>query len=103
MSIPTKITTELTALQAQIAAATPLTNASFATIKAMQLNSAQLVNDVQNLLIATNRLDTWTASVDPKTIISGFNLSVTAANDQQNLSLLRGVAGRVASNLSQLV
>ena len=85
-----------------MAAATPINNAPFATIKAMQLNAGNLVNDIQTALTATNTLDTWVAPVDPKSIVSGFDAVVCAAVDQNNLSFSRGVVGRVASNLDQL-
>jgi hypothetical protein len=103
MTIPSNITTELANLQAQVVAATPLNNASFATIKAMQLNAGNLVSDIQKALITTSTLDTWVAPVDPTSMISGFQGVVIAGQDQNKLSLLRGVAGRVASNLDQLV
>jgi hypothetical protein len=102
--IPANITSELTNLQVQVAAATPLNNANFATIKAIQLNAGNLVADIQSALTASpNRLDTWAAPVDAISMIAGFQLSVTAARDQADLSLMRGVVGRVASNVDQLV
>ena len=103
MSIPKNITDELANLQAQVAAATPLRNASFATVKAMQLNAVQLLSDIQTALEASNVLDTWNAPVDPITIVSGFQSMVIAGNDQSNLSLMRGFVGRATSNLDQLV
>lgn len=113
--IPSNITTELASLQAQVKAATPLNNAPFATVKAMQLNAANLVNDVQfalttitlipNIVLTTESLllDTWVPPPDPISMVAGFNAVVTAADDQSDLSLMRGVVGRVASNLDQLV
>jgi hypothetical protein len=115
MSIPSKITTELSSLQAQVTAAMPLNNAPFATIKAMQLNAGNLVNDIQSALTTTTLipnivlttdsvlLDTWVAPIDPISIVTGFNAVVTAGDNQSDLSLMRGVVGRVASNLDQLV
>lgn len=103
MTIPANVTTELANLQAQVAAAVPLKNQPFASIKAMQLNSHNLVADVQAALVAVNTLDAWAAPVDPISIVSGFNTIVVEAIDESNLSLLRGVTGRVASNLDQLV
>lgn len=103
MSIPANIKTELANLQAQVAAAVPLNNASIAVIKAMQLNAVGLVADIQTALVAPNRLDTWMALMDPQGMVSGFNLSLVAAQDLNSLSLMRGVVGRVASNLNQLV
>jgi hypothetical protein len=103
MSIPANITTELAFLQAQVKAATPLANAPFTTIKAMQLNAGNLVADIQTALTAKSTLDTFAAPVDPISMINGFQLVVTAGQDQNKLSLLRGVSGRVAANLNQLV
>jgi hypothetical protein len=104
MTIPANITTELASLQAQVAAAAPLKAASRATIKALQLNAAQLVSDVQTALVAPgNLLDTWVAPADPSSIIAGVNSLVVTAVDQGNLSLMRGVIGRATSNLDQLV
>ncbi len=115
MTIPNNVTTELASLEAQVTAATPLKNASFATIKAMQLNAANLVADIQTALTTTTlipnivlmtdsvQLDTWTAPLDPAGIVAGINLSVVAAENQNTLSLMRGVVGRVASNLDQLI
>jgi hypothetical protein len=103
MTIPANITSELQNLQDQVAAATPLNNASFATIKAMQLNALNLVNDIQTALTASSLLDTWMPPTDPVALVSGFNTVVVAGNDQNNLSLMRGVVGRATSNLDQLV
>jgi hypothetical protein len=101
MSIPENITIELTSLQAQVTAAVPLEDANHATITALQLNAGNLVADVQAALVAPTVLDTWIAPTEPTTIISGVLDVVTAATDNSDLSLLRGVTGRVAANLDQ--
>jgi hypothetical protein len=103
MTIPINITIELASLQAQVTAGAPLNNAPFATIKAMQLNAGNLVSDIQSALTSSSVLDTWVPAVDPISIITGFNIAVTAGEDQNTLSLMRGVVGRAASNLDQLV
>lgn len=103
MAIPSNITTELASLHAQVAAAAPLADAPFSTIKAIQLNAGNLVNDIQTALTASNTLDTFAAPVDPISMVTGFNAVVTAAADQANLSLMRGLTGRVTSNVDQLV
>jgi hypothetical protein len=103
MSIPANIAGEWTALQAQVTAATPVANASFATVKAMQLNADNLVADLQGALVTSSILDTWSAPSDPASIVSGFQTVLTAADDQNTLSLMRGIAGRIASNLDQVV
>lgn len=102
--IPANITSEWNYLEAQVAAANkPLQNNSFATIRALQLNAGNLLDDVQTALTTTTLLDTWAPITDPNVIISGFAAVVTAAQDQSNLALRRGVIGRVKSNLDQLV
>ncbi|WP_316227824.1 hypothetical protein [Bradyrhizobium sp. SZCCHNR3015] len=102
MSISTKITVALANIQAQVAAATPLAGASFPTVRAMQLNAADLLAYIQTDLTALSPLDTWVAPTDPETMVAGFNDLVTAANDQSTLSLMRGVVGRAAANLARL-
>jgi hypothetical protein len=104
MTIPATITAELTSLQAQVKAASPLNAASRPTILALQLNAINLVNDVQAALTAPNNLlDTWTAPVDPVSITAGILNVFAASQDQFSLSVMRGVVGRVADNLEQLV
>ena len=101
--IPANVTTALTSLQAQVAAAVPLEQASAPTIAALQLNAAALVVLIDNAVAAAaDDLDTWDAPTQPEGMISGINELVGAAQDQANLSLLRGVCGRAAANLDQL-
>lgn len=103
MSIPANITTELRSLQAQVIAAAPLANASTATITALQLNAGNLVADIQAALVAPgNLLDVWVSPIDPISIVGGVLSVLSASQDQNKLSLMRGVIGRVASNLDQL-
>lgn len=94
---------ELVELQAQVVAATPLENASTATVKAIQLNAQNLTDDLQTALVATGTLDSWDAPSDAPTIITGFSSIVEQGVDEATLSLLRGVIGRVTSNVDQLV
>jgi len=101
--IPANILTEINSLETQTAAASPLESASRATVISLQLNAEQLVSDVQTALVAPNNtLDTFVAPVDPVAIIRGVLGLRHAADDQMNLSLIRGVVGRAASNLDQL-
>lgn len=103
MTISAGITSELMSLQAQVAAAEPLANATRAAVVALQLNAGQLVSDVQAALTApSNTLDTWIAPSDPSSIVSGFLNVASVAQDQDKLSLMRGLVGRVASNLDQI-
>lgn len=100
--ISATITTALASLQNQVTDAMPLVNASQATRAALKLNAAALVSDIQTALTAASVLDTWVAPTDPLSIVAGFLPVVTAAEDQSELSLMRGVCGRAASNLDQL-
>lgn len=113
--IPAAITTALISLEAQVVAASPLVDASNSTIVALQLNAGNLVAQIQaalttttlitNIILTTDSvlLDTWTAPIDPITIVNGVNDVVTSAQNQDSLSLMRGVVGRATSNLDQLV
>lgn len=100
--IPASITTALQSLEAQVLAASPLINASQSTITALQLNAGNLVANIQTTLTASSLLDTWIAPSDAPTMITGVLNVVIAANDQNTLSLMRGVVGRATSNLDQL-
>jgi hypothetical protein len=102
MSVPATITTALQSLQAQVTAAQPLANASHATRTALKLNAANLVASIQGALTASSILDTYVAPTDPGVIITGVLTLLTAAEDENTLSLMRGVVGRAASNLDQL-
>jgi hypothetical protein len=103
MSIPANVAAELTNLENQVAANAPLAAASRATRTAIKLNAAQLVTDVQAALVAPgNLLDTWVAPSDPAQIAAGILSVFSTSQDQNNLALMRGVVGRVASNLDQL-
>lgn len=113
--IPTSITDALTSLQAQVVASSPLVNAPFSQIIAMQLNASALVAMIQtalttttlipNIVLTTDSvlLDTWAAPVDPITIVNGVNNVITSAQNQNQLSLMRGIVGRATSNLDQIV
>lgn len=115
MTIPTKITIALESLEAQVAAAQPLSDASQATITALQLNAGNLVAGIQDALTTTTLipnvvastdsilLDTYVAPIDAITIIQGVLDILVAAQNQNQLSLMRGVVGRAASNLDQIV
>ena len=106
MTIPQNIIDEFANIQTQIDAAIPLSTANHPTILALQLNAAQLVSDceqAQGTLVG--QLDTyvWTPGDDPAVItaaVQGLNASAT---DESTICLLRGLAGRMASNLNQLV
>ena len=101
--IPQTITDELTSLQAQVAAASPLSTANRATVTALQLNAGSLVTDVEAAQHSlAGALDTYTAEVDPVDIIQGVLGVYQNALDEANITYMRGLTGRVASNLDQL-
>lgn len=100
--ISTSITTALISLQDQVTAAQPLANADQATIVALQLNAANLVESIEAALHVTSVLDTWMPPSDPQSMIAGVLIDVTAAEDQSKLALMRGEIGRATSNLEQL-
>jgi hypothetical protein len=101
--IPSSITNALNSLKDQAANAQPLANASNATIAALQLNAADLVDAIQTQLVTGGGiLDTWVAPNDPVSMINGVLNDLVVAQDQSTLSLMRGVVGRAASNLEQL-
>lgn len=113
--IPAKIASDLASLEAQVQAAQPLANASQETITALQLNAGNLVASIQNALTTTKLipnvifitdnilLDTYTATIDPVTIVKDVVNILTSAQNQSQLSLMRGVVGRATSNLDQIV
>lgn len=112
--IPSSITTALDSLQTQVNAALPLESASRPTIQALQLNAQTLVAAIDAAiasaatlstsgtigLVAT--LDNWTGPIDPEGMISGVKAMLVSATDQWALAVMRGLVGRVASNLDQL-
>jgi len=105
MAIPQTIINEFAFIQTQINAALPLTAATHATIVALQLNADQLVIDceqAQGSLVG--QLDTyvWTPGDDPVNIVVAVQGLNASAADEANIVLLRGLAGRMASNLNQL-
>jgi hypothetical protein len=99
VSISVSITTRLASLQAQVDASQPLAEANHATLTAIKLNAATLVAELQSALDASSVLDTYVASTDPELIISGVLKVSEAADDQNTLSLMRGLVGRAAKNL----
>ncbi len=103
MTIPLDISSDLASLQAQVAAASPLSKATHATITALQLNAAALLKKIRASLIAPDSvLDTWVADEDTLDIIAAIEGLVVAAEDANTLALMEGVVGRASSNLDQL-
>jgi hypothetical protein len=102
MSISSSILNAFLSLQKQLVAAGPLLSASYPTRTALKLNAANLVASVQSALTSDTLLDTWTAPSDPPSMVAGVQTVISDAQDVSNLSVMRGVLGRVASNLDQL-
>ncbi|SRR5258708_4565548 len=113
MTIPAAITTALASLQTQVVTSTPLVNTPHSNLVAIQLNAATLTANIQTALTTTTLtslilttdstlLDKWVPPADAVTIVTGVLSVLVAAQNQNSLSLLRGVVGRAASNLNQV-
>jgi hypothetical protein len=102
MTVPANISSEVTALRSQIAAAAPLTNASYATITALQLNAEQLVNDSSAALLAPSILDNYVVSPDPAAMIPEVLQIYQTSLDMNNINVINYKVGRVSINLDQL-
>jgi hypothetical protein len=101
MSVTPAIAAEVAALNTTIAAAQPLAGASQLTVTTLALQAAQLVVDTQSaLLVNAGALDTGISDVMAPAIVADFQAIVTSAGTQLSLADLRGLAGRVASNLT---
>jgi hypothetical protein len=105
MTIAPAITTALTSLENQVTAASPLAQASAPTILALQLNAQALTGQIEQAQYdAAGQLDTWTdTSQAPEMMIQGVVNAYNSANDESSLAELRGIVGRVTSNLDQLL
>lgn len=104
MSVPENITTGLTALQAQTAAANPMRSAPFATLKAIQLNAEQLETDTTFALYnAAGQLDTWVEPRNSDAVVAGFQEIVGSAIDEWRLLDMLCVISRVNLNVSVLL
>lgn len=104
MSIPTKIITELTALQAEVIAAAPLAAATFAKVRSIQLNTEKLETDTTVALNeAAGKLDTWVAPRDTLGMIAGFLARQSEANDQWHLDDMLDVISRTLINVNIVI
>ena len=94
---------QIAAMQAAFAAASPIEQAPRAAVTALQINAAQLVSGVDAALAgAAGALDTFAAPVLAADMATGLTGLLTASQNQTDLADLRGLAGRVASNLDQI-
>lgn len=104
MSIPQKIIDEITALQKQVLAAAPLSAASFAQLKAIQLNTQKLATDTTLAqTAAAGLLDTWIAPNNTAGIIAGFLARESEANDQWHLDDMLDVISRTLINVNIVI
>lgn len=103
MTIPASIQAEIAAITTAFQAASPLKQAPRAAVRALQINAAQIVADVDiSLAASAGALDAFSAPVMPDAIAAGVSALLTASQNQTDLADLRGLAGRVASNLNQV-
>ncbi len=101
MGVPSSIAAEVAYLNTAIAAAQPLAQASQLTITTLALQATQLVDDTDAALLASaGALDSGIADTMAPAIVADFQAIVTSAATQLSLSDLAGLAGRVASNLT---
>jgi hypothetical protein len=104
MSVPANIITEILNLQAQIAAASPIAAAQYATLKAIQLNVRQTETDVTGALtMAAGLLDTWVAPRDQPGIISQLNTEIESAHDQWRLFDMLTAVSRAHLNIDLVI
>ena len=102
MAIPASIQAQIAALSTAFNAATPLAGAPRASVKALQVNAGALVAAVDSaLLSAAGALDTFAPASDVSATVDELAALLVAAQNQSDLAALRGVVGRIASNLDQ--
>jgi hypothetical protein len=104
MTVPVKLTKNLAALRMQVAQASPLGAAPYATLQAIHLNAEQLETDTTLALYdAAGKLDTWVAPRDQPGIISGFQVAVGSALDEWRLMDMLASISRAVLNLELLI
>jgi hypothetical protein len=103
MAIPSALQAQIAALNVAFTAASPVEQSPRAAITALQINAATLVPAVDSALAgAAGALDTFTAPALATDMATGLVGLLTASQNQTDLADLRGLAGRVASNLDQV-
>jgi hypothetical protein len=101
MPFPANIASEVAALNTSINAALPLESAPPGTIAVLANQADTLVNDIDTAITAAvGTLDTFTAPVMAPAIVLAFEAVVGSGFEQLALVDLAGVAGRVATNLT---
>lgn len=104
MSVPQQIIDDLTALQAQVLAASPLQSAPYASVQAIYLNAENLeTSTTLALYAAAGQLDTWVAPRDQIGIIAGVQTAVSSARDEWRLLDMLSVISRAVLNLDLLI
>ena len=100
MAVPAAISSQLTALNASIVAAGNLDAASLATLNALAVQSARLVQTILPAIpLAAGALDTFAAPLMPADITTGVLGLLTAAQTQLSLADLEGYVARIEINL----
>ena len=103
MPISADLQAKVAALNTAFLAASPVEQSPRAAVTALQINAAHLVSDVDSALAgAAGGLDAFAAPSDPVAIATGLSGLLTASQNQTDLADLRGLIGRVASNLAQI-
>lgn len=103
MSIPANIISETQFLQQQVLANSPIEQADVATVRAMELNANNLVNDLGTAVTnAAGQLDTWVQPTDPGAIATGILGLLENSQDQLTLTDMRGVVGRASRILNDI-
>ena len=101
MPVPAAIITEVMALNTALTAAGDLDNADQATLAALTNSAISLTNDTDAALAgAAGALDTGISDIMAPAIVNDFLSLVDAGGTQLAMADLRGVAGRMATNLT---
>ena len=105
MAIPVTITNQLADLQTAFDAASPIdTAATRSQILGLQFRAAQLVAACDATLpAAAGALDTATVPDMPTDMVKTVLALLQSAQDQTVLAEVRGLIGRAASNLDQVM
>lgn len=101
MAVPASIANEITVLGLAIDDATPLASASVGVLTALATTADEVADAVQDALVAaTGALDMWSAPYMAPAIALGVLGVLNDSLTQLSLADLRGVTGRIASNLT---
>lgn len=101
MTVSAQITAEVAALNSAFLAIGTIETASTGSVTALANQAEQLVNDVETDLVGVQPLlDTFMPPVMPPALVQQVLDAETVAETQLSLADLRGVSGRIASNLA---